>query len=262
MRLKNKVALITGAAMGLKEQKMGIGGATAWLFAKEGARVMLCDYNQELGKETTSQIRECGYDAKFLYLDVSDEQNWIDVIQKTISLFGKVDILVNSAGNVIAANIEESTVEIWDKLMAIHAKGPFFGTKHVIPEMKRIGGGSIINISSINGLTGTGASPGYTAGKGAVRIFSKAAAIQYAKDGIRVNSVHPGYVETPLSRSRVGNPGADTENELARKRIAETPMGREGTATELAYGILYLASDESSFVTGSELVIDGGFYAQ
>ena len=262
MRLAGKVALVTGAAMGLKGARMGIGGATAWMFAREGAKVALCDVNEELGQTTASQIREEGHDATFVFLDVTSEQGWINAIQATVSAYGKLDILVNSAGNSIPGGIEETTVEVWDDLLAVHAKGPFLGTKHAIPEMRKVGGGSIINISSINGLTGSGASPGYTAGKGASRIFSKVAAVQYAKEKIRVNSVHPGYVETPLSRTRVGMPGGTTEEELASKRIAQTPMGREATPDELAYGILYLASDESSFVTGSELVIDGGFYAQ
>ena len=261
MRLKGKVALITGAAMGIEGERMGIGGATARMFAREGAKVVLCDVNEELGERTASQLRGEGHEAVFVRLDVTVEPEWIEAVQTAISSFGRLDVLVNAAGTVGPRGVEDTLEEEWDAQMAVHAKGPFLGTKHVIPEMRRAGGGSIINISSINGLTGS-PSAAYGAGKGASRIFSKAAAIQYAGDKIRVNSMHPGFVLTPLSRSRVGAPGGYTEEELAVQRVETTPMGREAVADEIAYGILYLASDESSFVTGSELVIDGGFNAQ
>ena len=166
MRLAGKVALVTGAAMGLKGERMGIGGATAWMFAREGAKVALCDVNEELGQTTASQIREEGHDATFVFLDVTSEQGWINAIQATVSAYGKLDILVNSAGNSIPGGIEETTVEVWDDLLAVHAKGPFLGTKHAIPEMRKVGGGSIINISSINGLTGSGGKSRIHGGQG------------------------------------------------------------------------------------------------
>ena len=257
-----KVALITGAAMGVCGEPMGMGGATAWLFAQEGAKVALSDLNETMGQRSAEQLRDRGYSAIFVHLDVTSEENWIRAIRETVSAFGRLDILVNCAGNVVPGDIESSTVETWDSLMAVHAKGPFLGTKHAIPEMRKVGGGSIVNVSSIDGLVGTRIGAGYPAGKAASRLFSKSAAIQHAHENIRVNSVHPGYVETPLSRSIVDWPDGPTPDELRARRIDRVPMKREASPKELAYAILYLASDESSYVTGSELVVDGGFYAQ
>ena len=167
-----------------------------------------------------------------------------------------MDILVNNAGTGARYNVENTTEEMWDAQMAVHAKGAFLGTKHAIPAMRRVGGGSIINISSIYGIIGSPTSTAYHAGKGAIRLFTKAAAIQYASDNIRVNSVHPGYALTPLT---AGGFDAPHRRDWVLSRI---PMGRLGAAEDIAYGILYLASDESSFVTGSELVIDGGTTAE
>jgi NAD(P)-dependent dehydrogenase (short-subunit alcohol dehydrogenase family) len=248
--------------MGVKGETTGIGGATAWMFVREGAKVVLTDLDDVKGEKSVSQIREEGGDAIYRHLDVANEDEWIDVIQTTVSTYGKLDILVNAAGNLVQGDIESSTVEAWNSLMDVHAKGPFLGVKHAIPEMRKAGGGSIINLSSINGLTGTNPSPGYTAGKAASRLLSKAAAVRYAKENIRVNSVHPGYIVTPLSRTALSRPDGPTPEELNARRIFGVPMGREGTPDELAYGILFLASDDSSYVTGTELVIDGGFYAQ
>ena len=257
-----KVALITGAAMGVCGEPMGMGGATAWLFAQEGAKVTLSDLNETMGQRSAEQLRNRGHSAMFVHLDVTSEENWIRAIRETVSAFGRLDILVNCAGNVVPGDIESSTVETWDSLMAVHAKGPFLGTKHAIPEMRKVGGGSIVNVSSIDGLVGTRIGAGYPAGKAASRLFSKSAAIQHAHENIRVNSVHPGYVETPLSRSIVDWPDGPTPDEQRARRIDRVPMKREASPKELAYAILYLASDESSYVTGSELVVDGGFYAQ
>jgi cyclopentanol dehydrogenase len=256
MRLEGKVALITGAAAGVQGELMGFGGATAWLFVREGARVVLGDIKEELGQKTASQIRESGGDALFLRLDVTNEQDWINAIQTTVSTFGRLDILVNNAGTGARYTVEDTTAEIWDAQMDVHAKGTFLGTKHAIPEMRKVGGGSIINVSSIYGIIGSPTSTAYHAAKGAIRLFTKAAAIQYAKDHIRVNSVHPGYALTPLTREGYRDP------ERLDWVLARVPMGRLGTADDISQGILYLASDESSFVTGSELVIDGGMTAQ
>ena len=256
MRLEGKVALITGAAAAVKGELMGFVGAAAWLFVREGARVALTDVNDDLGQRAVPQLREAGYDAIYAHLDVTDERDWPGAIQSTVSAFGGLDILVNNAGTGATATVEETTEEVWDEQMGVHAKGTFLGTKHAIPEMRKRGGGSIINISSINGLIGRPTSTAYHAAKGAVRLFSKAAAIQYARDNIRVNSVHPGYAQTPLTRRLFSEP------ERANVRVARVQMGRFGVADEIAYGILYLASDESSIVTGSELVIDGGVTAQ
>ena len=262
MRLGGKVALITGAAMGVCGEPMGMGGATAWLFAQEGAKVVLSDLNEAMGQRSAEQLRNQGYSAIYVNLDVTSEENWVRAIRETVSTFGRLDILVNCAGNVVPGDVETSTVEAWDSLMAVHAKGPFLGTKHAIPEMRKVGGGSIVNVSSIDGLVGTRIGAGYPAGKAASRLFSKSAALQYAKENIRVNSVHPGYVKTPLSKRILDWPNGPTPDELRTRRTERVPMKREASPMELAYAILYLASDESSYVTGSELVVDGGFSAQ
>ena len=256
MRLEGKVALISGAASGVEGDLMGFGGAAARLFAREGAKVVLTDINQESGQQTAAQINESGGEATFLRLDVTNEQDWIDAVRATVSSYGRLDILVNNAGTGARYTVEDTTEEVWDTQMNIHAKGTFLGTKHAIPEMRKVGGGSIINVSSIYGLVGSDTSTAYHAAKGAIRLFTKSAAIQYAKENIRVNSVHPGYALTPLTQQGYANP------EYLERILSRIPMGRVGTADDIAYGMLYLASDESSFVTGSELVIDGGTTAQ
>ena len=256
MRLEGKVALISGAASGVEGELMGFGGAAARLFAREGAKVMLTDINEESGQKTAAQINEAGGDALFRRLDVTNEQEWMDAVRATISAYGRVDILVNNAGTGARSSVEDTTEEVWDTQMNIHAKGAFLGTEHVISEMRKIGGGSIINVSSIYGLVGSESSTAYHAAKGAIRLFTKSAAIQYAEENIRVNSIHPGYALTPLTRRGYENP------EYFDNIRSRVPIGRVGTANDIAYGMLYLASDESSFVTGSELVIDGGTTAQ
>ena len=257
MRLAGKVALITGAAAGVEGQLMGFGGAAARLFAREGARVVVTDIKEEMGFQTAEQIRAHGGEALFVRHDVTSEEEWQEVIQTTIATFGTLNILVNNAGTGARFTVEETTAEVWDGQMAVHAKGVFLGTKYAIPEMRKAGGGSIINVSSIYGLVGSATSAAYHAAKGAIRIFTKAAAIQYAQENIRVNSVHPGYCETPLT---IG--GYSTDPQRRERSIARTPLGRLGTADDIAYGMLYLASDESAYVTGAELVIDGGMTAQ
>ena len=258
MRLEGKVVLITAAARGVRGELMGIGGATAWVLAREGARVVLTDINEELGQKTAAQIREDGGEATFVRLDVTRELDWIDTIRTTVSSYGKLDVLVNCAGAGTGQRhaLEDTPVESWDREMNSHAKAIFLGTKHAIPEMRKIGGGSIINISSIYGIVSPPSGVAYSAAKGAIRIFSKSAAVQYAKDNIRVNSVHPGYVHTTQTRQMISEP------ETRQWLLDRTPIGRLATGEDIAYGILYLASDESSFVTGSELVIDGGMTAQ
>ena len=257
MRLEGKVALITGAAAGVDGDLMGFGGASARLFAQEGAKVVLTDIKEEMGQKTAAQINELGGEVIFLPLDVTNEQGWIDVIAAAVSKYGKLDVLVNNAGTGARTTVEETTVETWDGQMDVHAKGTFLGTKYAIPEMRKVGGGSIINVSSIYGLIGSPTSTAYHAAKGAIRLFSKSAAVQYAKENIRVNSVHPGYAHTPLT-----DPGYSHEVGRAEWCLERIPIGRLGNAYDIAYGILYLASDESSFVTGAELVIDGGTTAQ
>ena len=251
MRLEGKVAFISGGARGM-------GAAEAILFAGEGASVAIGDVLEEEGRKVVEQISETGGRAIFVHLNVTSESQWDAAIAATVREFGKLDVLVNNAGiGATSTRIEDTTGENWDRVMEINAKGVFLGTKAAIPEMRRAGGGSIINISSQMGLVGTDIStPQYQASKGAVRIFTKSTAIQYAGEGIRANSVHPGPINTPMTESS----RSDAANyELMLSRV---PLGRYGESDEVAYGVLFLASDEASFMTGSELVIDGGWTAQ
>ena len=249
MRLEGKVALITGAARGQ-------GAAEARLFAQEGAKVIVADVSDPEGIAVAAEIAEAGGDAIYLHLDVTDESEWEAAVQSAITSFGKLDILVNNAGIWRRGHVMETSSEQWDDIMDVNAKGVFLGTKTAIPEMRKAGGGSIVNISSTAGLVGSKTSSAYSASKGAVRIFSKSTAIQYASEGIRANSIHPGPIDTDMGDQVWPDP---TSREAS---ISRTALSRIGTAQDIAYGALYLASDESSFVTGSELVIDGGVTAQ
>jgi len=250
MRLQNKVAFISGGARGM-------GAAEAKLFAQEGAKVVIGDVLNDEGRKTESEINEMGGECLFVRLDVTSEDSWADAIATTISRFGKLDVLVNNAGVVARGTVEDTTTDDYDRIMDINAKGVFLGTKAAIPELRKAGGGSIVNIASISGNVGqSDVQAVYNASKGAVRIFTKSAAIQYAGEGIRVNSVHPGDIDTPMAQARLNDP------QLQREAEARSPLGRTGRPEEVAYGVLYLASDEASFVTGSELVIDGGYTAQ
>ncbi|MDA1189104.1 MAG: SDR family oxidoreductase [Chloroflexi bacterium] len=258
MRLNNKVALITGAATGDRDGRKGIGGACAWLFAREGAKVIVTDINDTLGKQTVKQMQADNLDTVYLHLDVTREPDWTQAIKAVIAKHGRIDVLVNCGGDADGAAfpVEGTTRQAWDRMMDIHAKGPLLGMKHAIPHMQKQGGGSIVNVSSMHGIVGSFTVTAYQAAKGASRILSKAAAIQYAKDNIRVNSVHPGYTITPLTESMFTDP------DIHDDRIREVPLGRMARAEEIANAILYLASDESSYVTGAELVVDGGVIAQ
>ena len=233
-----------------------MGAAEARLFAWEGATVVIGDILEAEGGRLAEEIVTSGGNAVFVTLDVTREEDWRLIIRTTVSKFGKLDVLVNNAGIGQQISIEDTPGELWDRVMDVNAKGVFLGTKHSIPEMRKGGGGSIVNISSISGLVGGGASSAYHASKGAVRILTKAAAVQYGRDGIRVNSVHPGVIETPMTESFLSDPVKRQD------RVSKTPLGRIGRPEDVAWGVLYLASDESSFVTGSELVIDGGRTAQ
>ena len=249
-RLGGKVAIVSGGARGQ-------GATEAKMFAREGAKVVLGDVLDAEGKQVEAQINESGGTATYVHLDVTREDDWQSAVETAIDRYGKLDILVNNAGILISKGLEDTTVEDWDRIMGINAKGVFLGTKHAIPAMRRAGGGSIINISSTAGLVGSpNGSPSYTASKGAVRLLSKSTAIQYAKDGIRCNSVHPGPIDTEMIRHTLTDPTR------LEQRMQRLPLGRVGTPEDIAYGVLYLASDESSFVTGSELVIDGGTTAE
>jgi len=250
MRLENKVALISGGARGM-------GAAEARMFAREGAKVVIGDVLEAEGRQVEAQINEAGGECVFVLLDVTQESQWQHAVETAVARFGRLDVLVNNAGIVLRGILEDTSAEDWDKVMDVNAKGVFLGTRAAISEMKKSGGGSIVNISSISGIVGqSDIQPVYNASKGAVRIFTKSAAIQYAKEGIRVNSVHPGSIDTPMAGDRLNDP------ELQRQANERTPLGRTAHPDEVAYGVLFLASDESSFMTGSELVIDGGATAQ
>ena len=249
-RLNGKIAIVSGGARGQ-------GATEAKMFAREGAKVVLGDVLDEEGEQVEAQINESGGTATYVHLDVTREDDWRSAVDTAIDRYGKLDILVNNAGILISKGLEDTTVEDWDRIMEINAKGVFLGTKQAIPAMRRAGGGSIINISSTAGLVGSpNGSPSYTATKGAVRLLTKSTAIQYAKEGIRCNSVHPGPIDTEMIRHTLTDPTR------LEQRMQRLPLGRVGTPEDIAYGVLYLASDESSFVTGSELVIDGGTTAE
>ena len=249
MRLQGKVALITGAARGQ-------GAEEARMFAKEGAKVVLADVTDQEGTAVAAEIAEMGGDALYVHLDVTNEDEWDAAVQSAVASFGKLDILVNNAGIWWRGHVLETSSDQWDDIMDVNAKGVFLGTKAAIPEMRKAGGGSIVNISSTAGLVGSKTSAAYSASKGAVRIFTKSTAVQYAAEGIRANSIHPGPIDTDM--------GDQVWPDAASKSasVTRTALNRMGTPEDIAYGALYLASDESSFVTGSELVIDGGVTAQ
>ena len=246
-RLAGKVALISGAARGMGESE-------ARLFAREGAQVVLGDILEDQGRAAVEGIAQQGGSATFVPLDVTHEQDWQRAVETAEQTYARLDILVNNAGIVRMAPLDETSLEAWNEVIGVNQTGVFLGMKHAVPALRRVGGGSIVNISSIAGLIGLPNIPAYQASKGAVRLLTKNAAVQYATDKIRVNSVHPGRIETPMTA-----PLAPERREML---LRLTPLGRDGTAEEVAYGVLYLASDESSYVTGAELVIDGGYTAR
>jgi NAD(P)-dependent dehydrogenase (short-subunit alcohol dehydrogenase family) len=251
MRLAGKVALISGAARGM-------GAAEARLFAREGAGVVLGDVLDAEAKAVEADITAKGGQAVFVHLDVTREADWVQAVGTAVRRFGALHVLVNNAGiGSPTTRVEDTTIEAWERVMDVNAKGVFLGTKAAIPAMRRAGGGSIVNISSQLGLVGTeDSTPQYPASKGAVRLLTKTTALQYAREGIRANSVHPGPIVTPMTERRRGDPATYA------RMLSRIPLGRYGEADDVAYAVLYLASDESAFVTGSELVIDGGWTAQ
>ena len=250
MRLQGKIALISGGARGM-------GAVEARLFAKEAAKVTIGDVLEDEGRKLEAEINATGGVALFVRLDVTHEADWQKAVQATINRFGKLDVLVNNAGISGRGRVEDTAVEEWDRVMDVNAKGVFLGTKVAIPAMRQGGSGSIINISSQLGLVGTDhSSPQYQASKGAVRLLTKATAIQYAQEGIRANSVHPGPIVTPMTEAARADP------ERYQLMLSRVPLGCYGQPEDVAYGVLYLASDEARWVTGSELVIDGGWTAQ
>ena len=246
MRLAGKVALISGGARGM-------GAAEARMFAREGARVIIGDVLEAEGRQVEAEITEAGGEALFVNLDVTSEASWDAAVGAAVARFGKLDVLVNNAGIVARGHLLDSSLDEWNRVMNVNSTGVYLGTKTAIPEMLKAGGGSIVNISSMSGMVGQDyVQPAYNASKGAVRIFTKSVAVQYARQGIRINSVHPGPIDTPMAGARL------TDADLQRQADERSPMGRTAHPDEVAYGVLFLASDEASFMTGSELVIDGG----
>lgn len=254
-RLAGKVVLITGGANGVRGRLMGFGGAFAWMAAREGAAVVVTDVDEQAGALTASQIAGTGAAASFARLDVTSSAQWGRVVEDVLGAHGRLDVLVTAAGIQALCDIQETSDEIWERAMAVHSTGTFLGIRAAAPAMRRAGGGSIVNVSSIAAMVGSPSNTAYHAAKGAVRSLTKAAAVQLAPDRIRVNSIHPGYADTPFTTGPFSEPGA------LERRLANVPMGRLGTADEVACAILYLASDESAYVTGTELVVDGGLLA-
>jgi NAD(P)-dependent dehydrogenase (short-subunit alcohol dehydrogenase family) len=254
-RVQGKVALVTGGGM-------GIGQACGELLAREGAAVALTDVNAQAGNDVRSAIERAGGRAIFLQHDVSREDGWQRVVAETTRAFGKLDIVVNNAGIGITGDVEHATLDEWHRLMRVNLDGVFLGMKYTIPALHQAGGGSIVNMSSIEGIIGDATLAAYNASKGAVRLLTKSAALYCAKAGyrIRVNSVHPGYIWTPMVENAMQATGNVEQGRQAL--VSLHPIGHLGEPIDVAYGVLYLASDEAKFSTGSELVIDGGYTAQ
>ena len=254
-RVAGKTALVSGAATGIGQSIVG-------RLAAEGAQVAVADIDETRGAEVVKAIRKADGDALFVSLDVTEETAWQAAIDVVESEFGGLDILVNNAGIAIVESVDKMSFEDWRAVMAVNIDGVFLGTKHAVPAMRRAGGGSIINISSILGLTGLEKLSAYCASKGAVRLFTKAVALECGRDGsgIRVNSIHPGYIHTAMMEDTCRRDYGDIAKGLAELGKLH-PIGRVGEPEEIAAGVLYLASDESKFITGSELAIDGGYTA-
>lgn len=244
-RLEGKTAIVTGGAS-------GIGEACCRLFVENGAKVVIGDIDETKGKALEQELGDA---AVFRRLDATSESNWNEVVSDAMSLWGRLDIVVNNAGMSGAKGrppVEDTIVENWDAVFAVNSTGVMLGTKTAVAAMRKNGGGSVVNISSIFGIVGSPAGAAYHASKGAARTFSKAAAVQLAKDNIRVNSIHPGFTDTPMTTDIHSDPA------IHKHRVDMTPLGRLGQPNDIAYGVLYLASDEAAWVTGIELVIDGG----
>lgn len=248
-RLTNRVALVTGAAS-------GIGKAIAQRLASEGAAVLVTDVQDDAGAEVAQGIVEEGGRASYAHLDVTKEGEWRNAVRAAVDQFGRLDILVNNAGLGDLAAIEETSMEDWNRTVSIDQTGVFIGMKSAAEELAKSGNGSVVNVSSIFGASGGfGTSPAYHAAKGAVRILTKNVALHWAERGVRVNSVHPGFIDTPLLDQAKGTPAEQAMLDL-------TPMRRLGKPEDIAAGVAYLASDDAAFVTGSELYIDGGYMAR
>jgi len=248
-RMDGKIALVTGAAMGM-------GRTHAETLAREGATVVLTDIDDATGEGTAEAIRQAGGSADYMHHNVASEEEWKSVIDTTVAKYGKINVLVNNAGILILKPVDQTETSEWDKIFDINVKGTFFGIKHVLPAMQKAGGGSIVNISSIYGLIGAPSAAAYEASKGAVRLLTKATAIDYAPHKIRVNSVHPGVIDTPMTKDLLADP------DVKQAILGTTILDRPAQPQEISNAVLFLASDEASFMTGSEMVVDGGYTAQ
>ena len=249
MRLEDKVAIVTGGGSDMDASE-------SRLFAREGAKGVVADVWDAGGQSVVASVEDAGGDARYVHCDVTQDGDWQRLLQATVDEYGKLDILVNNAGLSSTSEDDPTSLDGWNRIMGVNATGVYLGTERAIPHMIESGGGSIVNISSIMGFVGSpGGHPAYHASKGGVRLFTKAIAVNWGPQGIRCNSVHPGF----LPPMRSGGPGGDA----ARERAARiTPLRRIGDPIDVASGVLFLASDEASFITGTELVIDGGFIAQ
>ena len=252
------MALVTGAARGAG-RPMGFGGAAARLLAAEGAAVAVTDVDRQGIEATAAAIRRDGGRALAVPLDVTRDAEWLGALETVVAEFGRLDALINCAGTVHVHTIDRLPLSVFNAQLDVHAKGVFLGTRRAIPVMRAGGGGSIVNVASMVSHIGAAYGPAYAAGKGAARIFTKATAIAHASDGIRANSVHPGWCDTPLSRRIMSEVDWDGGED---PRLARIPMGRLGTADEVASAVLFLACDDSSYMTGAELMVDGGVTAQ
>jgi len=246
MRLKGKTALITGAGN-------GIGKTTALRFAAEGAEVAVADIREQAAAETAREIERAGGKALPIRMDISQEADWQHAVNQVVARFGQIDVLFNNAAIFLIKPLIETTVEDWDRIMGVNVRGTFLGLKHVIPVMIKQGGGSIINNASTAGLVGAKGVALYGSSKGAIRNLSKHAALEYAEYGVRVNSIYPGFVDTAMLKHRM-----DTEQNNSAEQGKKVPLGRIGEPREIADTVVFLASDESSYITGAEIVIDGG----
>ena len=255
--VEDKVALVTGAAS-------GIGRVTAEVLASEGARVTVADLNEAGGHETVLRISSRGGTAAFDKLDVASEADWDAAIASTVARFGRLDILVNNAGMEIVKLIPDTSLADWRRLMSVNLDGVFLGTKAAIAAMRKTGGGAIVNISSVAGINGYARQAAYCASKGGVRLLTKSAAVECAEQGwnIRVNSVHPGVIDTPMARSLLSGLDPQVAAQRLERLKALHPIGRLGEPEDIARAVLYLASDAAKFVTGTELVVDGGMTAR
>ena len=245
-RLAGKIAFITGGGSGM-------GREHALLMAEEGATVVVSDVNEAGGRETISLINGKGGQCLFIKFDVVKEAEWQAAVNQAVSTFGKVDILVNNAGILIMKTTEETTGPELDRMLDINVKGVFYGCKHILPAMRKAGGGSIVNISSIAGIIGMRGAAAYQAAKGAVRLLTKSVAVEYAQYNIRCNSIHPGVIRTPMTSDFLVNERTE------KAFLGTTLLRRPAEPREVSYPVLFLASDEASYVTGAEIVVDGGY---